>query len=103
MRKMIRSVATRLFRRNQQLRKSTAPSNSYGVRTALEMLGREIESFDYILTCGEVEALADLLRSYGLSDEAERVIHGHAEYDECGDSHHDCGPDCDEAGFDLAA
>ncbi|MFJ7907470.1 hypothetical protein [Kitasatospora sp. NPDC096204] len=102
MRKLARSIMSRIFRKNRP-EISTAPNNSYGVRTALDLLAREIESFDYILTCGEAEALAELLRSCGLSDEAEEVIDGHTEYDECGDLHHDCGPDCDEAGFDLVA
>lgn len=49
------------------------------------------------LNCGEVDALADLLRAAGATDMAELWIERHAEGDEEGDAHHP-GTDDQEAG-----
>jgi hypothetical protein len=49
------------------------------------------------LNCGEVDALADLLRAAGATDTAALWIERHAENDEEGDAHHP-GTDDQEAG-----
>jgi hypothetical protein len=49
------------------------------------------------LNCGEVDALADLLRAAGAIDTAALWIERHAESDEEGDAHH-TGTDDQEAG-----
>lgn len=47
------------------------------------------------LTCIEVEALADVFRTFGAAESAEAWISAHAEGDECGDMHCRCdNPEC---------
>jgi hypothetical protein len=47
------------------------------------------------LTCIEAEALADLFYAFGHNvDEYNEIVDAHAESDECGDKHCQCG-ECD--------
>ncbi|MGW2539287.1 hypothetical protein ACWC5I_00045 [Kitasatospora sp. NPDC001574] len=104
MRNLTRSIIARLLRRSRQQSGKSAADKSYVVRTALELISRDIEEDGYIVTCDEAEALGVLLWSFGHGEEAERLINAHAEYDRCGDAHHTCGVDCETDGsFKLTA
>jgi hypothetical protein len=69
------------------------------------VLGRFVAAFAWdtagdvaaTLNCGEVDALADLLRAAGATDTAALWIERHVEGDEEGDAHHP-GTDDQEAG-----
>ncbi|WP_394426878.1 hypothetical protein [Streptomyces sp. SGAir0957] len=52
-----------------------------------------VPHYECTLSCQEAETLARLTGAYGYTSTAEAVLSEHAQYDTCGDAHHQC-PHC---------